>query len=57
MQTVGVVNSDQELNKHYADLYKNALTKVSGFGYLFLDIRSNNQQQLDEYAEQAKKSH
>ena len=54
VQTVGVVNSDMDLNAAYPLLYENALSKVSGFGYLFLDIRSNNQKQRDEFVAAAK---
>jgi hydantoinase/carbamoylase family amidase len=54
VETVGVVNSDKDLNAAYPRLYENALSKVSGFGYLFLDIRSNNQKQRDEFVDAAK---
>jgi hydantoinase/carbamoylase family amidase len=40
VQTVGVINSSSEFNANYPELHQNALTKVSGFGYFSLDIRS-----------------
>jgi N-carbamoyl-L-amino-acid hydrolase len=53
VQTIGVVNSDKGINEKNPLVYNNALTKVSGFGYFILDIRSNSKKQRDEYAKKA----
>jgi len=56
VQTTGVINSDKEYNTKNPVIYENTLTKVSGFGYFFLDIRSNNKKQRDEYTIQARET-
>jgi hydantoinase/carbamoylase family amidase len=53
VQTVGVVNSDKEINNSNKSIYDNAMTKVSGFGYFVLDLRSNNKKQRQQYVERA----
>lgn len=54
VQTAGVVNSDQHLNKrHKKIIYNNALTKVSGMAYFLLDIRSNNKEVKKKYVNEA----
>jgi N-carbamoyl-L-amino-acid hydrolase len=52
VQTVGVINCDQDFNLSHPQIYENALTKVSPFGYFTLDIRSNRQIFLSDYARQ-----
>lgn len=54
VQTVGVINTDAETNKDAPLLPENALTKVSGYGYFFIDIRGNNRKTRDAYAEEAR---
>ena len=52
VQTVGVVNCDRDFNLSHPQIYENALTKVSPFGYFTLDIRSNQQTFLEDYTGQ-----
>ena len=40
VQTIGVINSDFDVNSSDQRIYQNATAKVSGFGYFHLDIRS-----------------
>ena len=40
VQTVGVINSDESFNSNHRDVYRNAITKVSGFAYFMLDVRT-----------------
>jgi N-carbamoyl-L-amino-acid hydrolase len=56
VQTAGVINSDKEYNTKNPVVYENTLTKVSGFGYFFLDIRSNNKKQRDDYTKEARET-
>ncbi len=49
VQTIGVINSSKDLNEAHPEVYENALTKVSSFGYFLLDIRGNTKTFLDEY--------
>jgi hydantoinase/carbamoylase family amidase len=56
VQTIGVINSDREYNAKNPVVYENTLTKVSGFGYFFLDIRSNSKKQRDDYTAEVKKT-
>jgi len=53
VQTVGVINCDPAINKSFPELSLNSLTKVSGFGYFTLDIRSKDNEFKSEYAEAA----
>ena len=53
VQTIGVINSDKEINEKNPAVYNNAMTKVSGFGYFILDVRSNSKKQRDEYVKKA----
>jgi hydantoinase/carbamoylase family amidase len=53
VQTVGVVNSDKNFNAQHPEVYENALTKVSPFGYFSLDCRSNDRSFLHDYEERA----
>jgi acetylornithine deacetylase/succinyl-diaminopimelate desuccinylase-like protein len=52
VQTVGVVNCDRDFNLNHPQIYENALTKVSPFGYFTLDIRSSQQSFLRDYTGQ-----
>jgi hydantoinase/carbamoylase family amidase len=54
VQTVGVINSDEDFNKKNPEVSENALTKVSPYGYFTLDIRSNDSRFLSEYTEAVK---
>jgi N-carbamoyl-L-amino-acid hydrolase len=54
VQTVGVINSDEGFNRQHPQVYDNALTKVSPFGYFTLDVRSNRQAQLERYVTRAR---
>ena len=54
VQTVGYLNSDPDENMFNPRIYENSLTKVSPYGYFTIDIRSNKQQFLQTYAEQAR---
>ena len=49
-QTVGIVNSDPEIDKKYPTVHANSVTKVSGQGYFTLDIMSANDEFMDTYA-------
>ncbi|MFN8390864.1 MAG: hydantoinase/carbamoylase family amidase [Bdellovibrionota bacterium] len=40
VQTIGVVNSDASINDSDPELYLNAVSKISGFGYFFFEARS-----------------
>jgi acetylornithine deacetylase/succinyl-diaminopimelate desuccinylase-like protein len=53
VQTIGVINDDKEFNETIPLVYSNTMTKVSGFGYFLLDIRSRSKQQRDEYSQEA----
>jgi hydantoinase/carbamoylase family amidase len=50
VQTVGVINTEQDFNVQNPHVYENALTKVSPYGYFTLDIRSNKLAFLEAYA-------
>jgi N-carbamoyl-L-amino-acid hydrolase len=54
VHTVGILNSDAEYNEILPQVHQNALTKVSGYGYFLLDIRSNNKKYRDEFVAKAK---
>ena len=41
VQTIGVINSNNDLNDTFVDVNKNTLTKVSGFGYFTFEVRSS----------------
>ncbi|GAB4221578.1 MAG: allantoate deiminase [Spirochaetales bacterium] len=53
VQTVGVINSDEDYNAKNPIVRENALTKVSPFGYFTLDVRSNDPRFLPGYIETA----
>ena len=56
VQTVGVINTDQDFNVYNPSVYENALTKVSPYGYFTLDIRSNKLVFLESYAARAQET-
>ena len=49
VQTIGILNADESFNNKDERVYNNALTKVSGFSYFTLDIRSNDKTFRDFY--------
>ncbi len=55
VQTVGIINTDQDFNLNNPHVYENAVTKVSPYGYFTLDIRSNRSSFLENYAAQVQK--
>ena len=54
VQTIGVINSSSELNDLYPHVYRNAVTKVSGFGYFSHEVRSCNGDESDLFCLEAK---
>ena len=54
VQTIGVINSSSELNDLSPDVYRNAVTKVSGFGYFSHEVRSCNSDESDLFCLEAK---
>jgi len=55
VQTVGIINSDSDINANHPQIYQNSLTKVSGLAYFTLDIRSDNNSTKTEYSSKAEK--
>jgi len=53
VQTIGVINSEQDFSATHPAVYQNAVTKVSGYGYFTLDIRSVNNTFRQEYCQAA----
>lgn len=53
VQTVGIVNADKGINNSGAEIYKSALTKVCGYGYFTLEIRSDNKAFREKYVKGA----
>lgn len=49
VQTVGVVNCDRDFNRKYSEVFSNAYTKISPFGYFTLDIRSDSKEFRNGY--------
>lgn len=54
VQTVGVINADLDYNLHDPQVYENAFTKVSPFGYFTLDVRSRRLATLNGYLQEAR---
>jgi len=50
VQTVGILNTDPELDKRYPDIHNNSVTKVSGLAYFTLDVMSADDDFMDVYA-------
>lgn len=55
VQTVGILNTDIQINNNEPRVYQNGLTKVSGYGYFKFDVRSRDKQFRDSYLEEIKK--
>lgn len=53
VQTIGVINSSSELNDVDSYVYRNAVTKVSGFGYFSHEVRSSNSDESDFFCLEA----
>jgi len=53
VQTVGVINADRGINDSQGTIYKSAITKVCGFSYFTLEIRSDNAAFRNIYAKDA----
>ena len=53
VQTVGVINSINDLNDKYGEIYKNAISKVSGFAYFSFEVRSCHEG-MNEYCKKAR---
>jgi hydantoinase/carbamoylase family amidase len=53
VQTIGVVNTDPSLNDREPRVYLNATSKVSGYCYFVLDVRSDRKQFRDGYVREA----
>ena len=49
-QTVGIINSDTEIDRKYPAVNANSVTKVSGLAYFTLDIMSADDGFMDEYS-------
>ncbi len=49
VQTVGEVNSNLDFNEKFADLKNSSITKVCGFGYFTLEVRSDDNSFRDRY--------
>lgn len=53
VQTVGVINTSQEINAIHTEIRENSLTKVSPYAYFLLDVRSTDSPFLHRYIEEA----
>jgi len=49
-QTVGIVNSDLEIDNKYPSIHANSVTKVSGLAYFTLDIMAADDEFMDSYS-------
>jgi len=49
-QTVGIINSDLEIDRKYQTVHNNSVTKVSGIAYFTLDIMSADDDFMDAYS-------
>jgi len=54
VQTIGIINSSSELNELNSCIYRNAVTKVSGFGYFSHEVRSCNSDESDLFCLEVK---
>lgn len=54
VQTIGIINSSSELNDLNTYIYRNAVTKVSGFGYFSHEVRSCNSDESELFWLEAK---
>lgn len=55
IQTIGIINSDSSNPDNFLNVQQNGLTKVSGFAFFTLDIRSASDQVKTEFWQFAKK--
>jgi N-carbamoyl-L-amino-acid hydrolase len=53
VQTIGVINSSPDQNEEFPAIYRNAVSKVSGFGYFSHEVRSCSAVQAKAFARQA----
>ena len=53
VQTVGVINSSRDRNDRFPGVYRNAVTKVSGYGYFSHEVRSCDTEFRDRYCSKA----
>ena len=53
VQTIGVINSDESYNQTRRDVYQNGTTKVSGFCYFTIDVRSTDLEFRSTYIDSA----
>jgi N-carbamoyl-L-amino-acid hydrolase len=49
-QTVGIINSDLEVDRKHQTVHNNSVTKVSGMAYFTLDIMSADDDFMDSYS-------
>ena len=54
VQTIGLINSSPELNDVDSHVYRNAVTKVSGFAYFSHEVRSRSSDESDLFCLEAK---
>ena len=55
VQTIGLINSSADLNNSSEHIYKNSITKVSGFGYFSYEIRTCNSHESELFCLEARK--
>ncbi|MCL1818466.1 MAG: M20/M25/M40 family metallo-hydrolase, partial [Spirochaetaceae bacterium] len=54
VQTVGILNDDDDFNKAHPLVKTNSLTKVSPYGYFAVDIRSRSSAVLEDFSKEVK---
>lgn len=52
VQTVGVVNTNSDINRIFPEMSANAVTKVSGAGYFSHEVRSASPEQAERFSQQ-----
>ena len=53
VQTIGVINSNSDLNKEKYTVFNNAVSKVSGFAYFSFEVRSCDSAMRDKFCKEA----
>jgi N-carbamoyl-L-amino-acid hydrolase len=53
IQTTGIINCDPDVNRANPDLFDNAVSKISGFGYFSHELRGCSAEQARDFAGQA----
>jgi len=53
VQTIGVINSNSDMNSSMPEIGSNAVSKVSGSGYFSHEVRSASPEQADAFVEKA----